>query len=92
MQMSLEWYPSLERYTSASRADSDTERTDVQGFLIEDLFPDEGPSRAGGRPQPVRSRKSFTTCESVPLEYASANPPTPAFDLRVVQVRAVRLH
>ena len=51
MEMTLDWYPSLERYTTASRTDCVTELTDEQWLLIEDLFPWEGPSRVGGRPQ-----------------------------------------
>ncbi|QDU78630.1 hypothetical protein Pla110_03340 [Polystyrenella longa] len=51
MEMTLEWYPSLERYTTASRTDCITELTDEQWLLIEDLFPWEGPSRVERRPQ-----------------------------------------
>ncbi|QDU82589.1 hypothetical protein Pla110_43490 [Polystyrenella longa] len=51
MDMTLELYPSLERYLAASRTDCVTELTDEQWLLIEDLFPWEGPTRAGGRPQ-----------------------------------------
>ena len=43
-------YPSLGRYDGASRTDDRRRLSDEQWFAIEDLFPWEPPSRAGGRP------------------------------------------
>jgi transposase len=51
-------YPSLGRYDAASRTDDQSQLTDEQWFLIEDLFPWEPPTRAGGRP-PIPPRASF---------------------------------
>ncbi|QDU80718.1 hypothetical protein Pla110_24510 [Polystyrenella longa] len=47
MELTLELYPSLERYLAASRTDCVTEFTDEPWLLIEDLFPWEGPTRLG---------------------------------------------
>ena len=44
------YYPSLERFDSASRTDDPQQLTDTQWFLIEELFPWEPPMRPGGRP------------------------------------------
>lgn len=49
------FYPSLRRYDVASRTDARKQLLDEQWLLIEDLFPWEPPSRAGGRP-PVPPR------------------------------------
>lgn len=53
------FFPSLRRYDEASRTDDRTinrkQLSDEQWLLIEDLFPWEPPSRAGGRP-PVPPR------------------------------------
>jgi transposase len=48
-------FPSLERHDAASRTDDLKQLTDEQWFLIENLFPWEPPTRAGGRP-PVPPR------------------------------------
>jgi transposase len=48
-------YPSLGRYDRASRTDDRKQLSDEQWFVIEDLFPWQPPSRAGGRP-PVPPR------------------------------------
>ncbi len=44
------FFPSLERHDAASRTDDRSQLTDVQWFLIEDLFDWQPPTRAGGRP------------------------------------------
>ncbi len=43
-------FPSLRGYVMASRTDDRKQLSDEQWFLIEDLFPWEPPTRAGGRP------------------------------------------
>jgi transposase len=43
-------FPSLQRFDSTSRTDVTPQLTDEQWFLIEELFPWEPPTRAGGRP------------------------------------------
>ena len=48
-------FPSLRGYVMASRTDDRKQLSDEQWFLIEDLFPWEPPTRAGGRP-PVPPR------------------------------------
>lgn len=43
-------FPSVRGYVVASRTDDRKQLSDEQWFLIEDLFPWEPPTRAGGRP------------------------------------------
>lgn len=51
MKLTLLWFPSVERYHTASKTDRLTQLTDEQWALIEDLFPWEPPTRDGGRPK-----------------------------------------
>ena len=50
MLLTYVWWPSLRRYRTASKTEPKRQLTDVQWFLIADLFPWHPPSRAGGRP------------------------------------------
>lgn len=50
MRLTFVWWPSTGRYDTASRMEPKPELTDGQWAVIEDLFPWEAPSRAGGRP------------------------------------------
>ncbi|HSG70170.1 MAG TPA: transposase [Planctomycetaceae bacterium] len=51
-------FRSLRRYDAASRTEPNSQLTDDQWFLIEDLFDWQPPSRAGGRP-PTPPRAVF---------------------------------
>ena len=59
MELTLDWWPDRKvRRLAASRTDRTVSLTDEQWKIIEDLFPWEPPTRAGGRPQ-VKPRPCF---------------------------------